>query len=170
MLGDAILAIVLLVMGGYILNEVNAYPDYSNLSVIGPEVFPKLIAIFFIISAIWFLATVIWKGWIKKVDADGNSYIEKEKAKVQAGVQSMQGNKTSIIHLVITIILMIAYALLLPTVGFEVLTIVFLIATMFMNGVRKPHVLLIVSVVSVVIIYIFFVMILKVQIPRMFYF
>lgn len=67
MLGDAILAIVLLVMGGYILNEVNAYPDYSNLSVIGPEVFPKLIAIFFIISAIWFLATVIWKGWIKMV-------------------------------------------------------------------------------------------------------
>ena len=82
----------------------------------------------------------------------------------------MQGNKTSIIHLVITIILMIAYTLLLPTVGFEVLTIVFLIATMFVYGIRKPHVLLIVSVVSVVIIYIFFVMILKVQIPRMFYF
>ena len=169
-LGDAILAIVLLVMGGYILNEVSAYPDYSNLSVIGPEVFPKLIAIFFIISAIWFLATVIWKGWIKKVDADGNSYIETEKAKVQAGIQSMKGNKSSIIHLVITIILMIAYALLLPTVGFEVLTIVFLIATMFMNGVRKPHVLAIVSVVSVVVIYIFFVVILKAQIPRMFYF
>ena len=65
---------------------------------------------------------------------------------------------------------MIIYALLLPTVGFEILTIVFLIATMYLNGVRKPHVLLIVSVASVVVIYIFFVMILKVQIPRMFYF
>lgn len=170
MLGDAILAIVLLVMGGYILNEVNAYPDYSNLSVIGPEVFPKLIAIFFIISAIWFLLTVVWKGWIKKVDINGVSYIEQEKTKISAGIQNAKENRASIFHLILTIILMIIYALLLPTVGFEILTIVFLIATMYLNGVRKPHVLLIVSVASVVVIYIFFVMILKVQIPRMFYF
>lgn len=169
-LGDAILAIVLLVMGGYILNEVNAYPDYSNLSVIGPEVFPKLIAIFFIISAIWFLLTVVWKGWIKKVDINGVSYIEQEKTKISAGIQNAKENRASIFHLILTIILMIIYALLLPTVGFEILTIVFLIATMYLNGVRKPHVLLIVSVASVVVIYIFFVMILKVQIPRMFYF
>lgn len=170
MLGDTILSIVLLIMGGYILNEVSGYPDYSNLSVIGPEVFPGVIAIFFILSAIWFLITVIWRGWIKKTDADGNSYIETEKAKIQAGVQSMKTNKGSIINLIITIVLMIAYALLLPTVGFEVLTIVFLIATMWMNGVRKPHVLVLISVLSVVVIYIFFVMILKVQIPRMLYF
>lgn len=169
-LGDAILAIVLLVMGGYILNEVNAYPDYSNLSVIGPEVFPKLIAIFFIISAIWFLLTVVWKGWIKKVDVNGVSYIEQEKVKISAGIQNVKENRASIFHLIFTIVLMIIYALLLPTVGFEILTIVFLIATMYLNGVRKPHVLLIVSVASVVAIYIFFVMILKVQIPRMFYF
>lgn len=170
MLGDVILSVVLIIMGGYILNEVSAYPDYSNLSVIGPEVFPGIIAVFFLISAVWLLFTVIWRGWIKKTDADGNSYIETEKAKIRSGLQSMNGNLASIVNLVITIVLMIAYALLLPTVGFEVLTIVFLIVTMLMNGVRKPHVLVIVSVASVVVIYIFFVMILKVQIPRMFYF
>lgn len=170
MLGDTILSIVLLIMGGYILNEVSGYPNYSNLSVIGPEVFPGIIAVFFIISAIWILITVVWRGWIKKTDADGNSYIEVEKQKIQVGIQNMKMNKGSIINLVITIILMIAYALLLPTVGFEVLTVVFLMMTMWLNGIRKPHILVLVSVLSVVAIYLFFVMILKVQIPRMFYF
>jgi putative tricarboxylic transport membrane protein len=169
-LGDTILSIVLLIMGGYILNEVSAYPDYSNLSVIGPEVFPGVIAIFFMISAAWLLVTVFWKGWVKKTNAEGNSYLEMEKAKIQAGIQSIKENKISIINLIVTIVLMIAYALLLPTVGFEILTIVFLIATMLMNGIRKPYMLVLISVVAVIVIYIFFVMILKVQIPRMFYF
>lgn len=104
------------------------------------------------------------------MDINGVSYIEQEKTKISAGIQNAKENRASIFHLILTIILMIIYALLLPTVGFEILTIVFLIATMYLNGVRKPHVLLIVSVASVVVIYIFFVMILKVQIPRMFYF
>lgn len=168
MLGDLILSIVLIVISTLVLRSTSTYPDYGSLSVIGPEVFPNIIAYFLLIASAYFLICIIYKAFIKKTDAEGNSYLETEKAKVKAACNSIfKENLAGNVKVVITILLVIAYGMLLGVVGYEILTIVFLVATMFMNGIRKPQILIIVPVVAVVVIYVFFVMILKVQLPRM---
>lgn len=168
MLGDLILSIVLIVISTLVLRSTSAYPDYGSLSVIGPEVFPNIIAYFFLIAAAYFLICIIYKAFIKKTDEEGNSYLETEKAKVKVACNSIfKENLASNVKVVVTILLVIAYGMLLGIFGYEILTLVFLIVTMLMNGIRKPQILVGVSVATVVVIYVFFVMILKVQLPRM---
>lgn len=63
--------------------------------------------------------------------------------------------------------MIIVYGMLFGILGYEILTVVFLVVSMLINGIRKPQTLIAVPVLAVVLIYVFFVMILKVQLPRM---
>ena len=168
MLGDLILSIVLIVISILVLKSTSAYPDYGSLSVIGPEVFPNIIAYFFLIAAVYFLISILYKAFVKKTDAEGNSYLETEKAKVKAACNSIfKENLTSNVKAVFTVLMIIVYGMLFGILGYEILTVVFLVVSMLINGIRKPQTLIAVPVLAVVLIYVFCVMILKVQLPRM---
>lgn len=168
MFADLILSAVLLVIGSAVLISTSHYPDFSQLSVIGPGFFPNIISIFFIISAVYLILKTLYKAFVKKTDSEGNSYIEMEKSRVSASIdKNFKQNRRSVLNLVITMVMILLYGLLLPTVGYEILTIVFLFVSMLLNGVRKPVTLIVVPIVATVVVYLLFVLILKVQLPRL---
>lgn len=170
MLGELILSVILLILGVGVLISTSAYPDFGALSVIGPEFLPNLVAYFFLLSAVVFLAKLVHKAFVKKVDEDGNSYLQMEKEKVQKACQSIfKENLKTNAGVAATMLMIVAYGLLLPHTGYEILTIIFLVVSMLLNGVRKPKILILVPVLTVIAIYIVFILLLKVQIPRIIY-
>lgn len=167
MLGDFVLAIILIVIGIGVLISTSAYPDFGSLSVIGPEFLPNIMSYFFIFSAVVLLAKLVHKAVIRKTDAEGRSYLslEGEKVRKACGIIFKENLRVNI-NVVITLLLIVVYGLLLSTVGYEILTVVFLVTTMLLNGVRKPRTLILVPVLTLIAIYVIFVLLLKVQIPR----
>lgn len=170
MLGDLILSIILLIMGIGVLISTSQYPDFGALSVIGPEFLPNLVAYFFLIAAVVFLIKLADKTFIHKTDSNGVSYLQTEKEKVRAVCQSVfKDNFWTNLRVAITVLMVVAYGFLLPHVGYEILTAVFLVVSMLLNGIRKPLLLVVVPILTLVAIYVVFVLLLKVQIPRLIY-
>lgn len=170
MLGDLILSVVLIALGSGVLISTSKYPDFGALSVIGPEFLPNIIAYFFIFAAAVFLIKLFYKAFIKKTDENGNSYLEMEKQSVHAACQSIfKDNIRQNLNVVIIILMIVAYGFLLPYVGYEILTLVFLVVSLLLNGIRKPLIIVLVPVLTVLAIYVVFVVLLKVQIPRVIY-
>lgn len=170
MLGELILSIVLIVIAALVLVDTSGYHDFGALSVIGPEFLPNLIAYFFLIAAAVFLIKLAHKVFIKKVDENGKSYLQTEKENVRAACNSIfKENFRANLNVVIILLMIVAYGFLLPAVGYEILTIIFLLVSLLLNGIRKPHVLVLVPILTVAAIYVAFVLVLKVQIPRIFF-
>lgn len=167
MLGDLILSIVLLAMGGGVLISTSKYPDFGALSVIGPEFLPNIMSYFFIFSAVIFLVKLIIKAFVKKVDENGNSYLEMEQEKIQTVCHNIfRKNLRTNLNVVIIIAMIVVYGVLLPYVGYEILTVIFMVISLLLNGVRKPRILILVPILTLIAIYVVFVLVLKVQIPR----
>lgn len=168
MLGDLILSVILLGISIGVLISTSSYPDFGNLSVIGPEFLPNIMSYFFIFAAAVLLVKLIYKAFVRKTDEEGRAYLALEKEKVRAaGSKIFKENFRVNLNVVITLLLVAAYGLLLSYVGYEILTAVFLIITMLLNGIRKPRTLILVPVLTLIAIYIVFVLLLKVQIPRL---
>lgn len=169
MIGDLLIAVILIIISIVLRLETSTYGDYSRFTLVGPELFPNSLSILFLILAFFLVLKPLYLLLYKKTDSDGVSYWQKEKNKVKAVCrlifhEQSKGTLTVIGNL----LLLAAYALLFKTVGFELTTIVFLFLSMLICGERRPLVLIAVPIGAVAVVYVFLVVLMRVSIPMLF--
>ncbi len=167
-IGDSILAVLLFALGGYVYGTAATWPDYSRLSVLGPEMGPKLLGIAFIIAGVLLLLQVANRAFIKKVNADGENYVQKDIANAKAKFAYLKEHWKGVIALIALPVMMWIYATVLPTVGFEICTLVFLFVALLICQERRWYILLGVPVGMTVVIYLLFRLLLNVPLPLLF--
>ncbi len=163
------MSVVLSAISAVVLAETATYPDFGALSVIPPSFFPNILAYFFLACSAFYIIKNFILAFVKKTDKNGESYIALEKQKWTKSTTFIKEHKGSIAHLVIIVAMGILYAVLLETVGYEILTAVFLFVSMFILGERRWYVLLIIPIAAILVIYLGFVTGLRVPIPRLIY-
>lgn len=167
MIGDALLSVFLIVVATVVRIDTAGYGDFSALVEVGPEMFPNIISWFLYIAAAAFLVKVFYKACVKKVNADGVSYMQIEREKVAAAKENMKANWKGVVGAVGVIVLMLLYAALLPTVGFEICTVVFMVGVMLLCGEHRPLRLIIIPLGTMFGVLLIFRVILKVALPLM---
>lgn len=167
-IGDSILALLMFALGGYVLSTASSWPDYSRLSVLGPEVVPKILGWFFIIAGVILLVKVAYRAFIKKVNAQGENYVQSDIAAAKAKFAYLKEKWKGVVALIALPIMMIIYASVLETVGFEICTLVFLFIALLVCQERRWYILVGVPVGLTVGIYLLFVLLLKVPLPLLF--
>lgn len=166
MAANLILSLCMLILSGVILTETAAYPDYSNLSVIGPEAIPNYLAYFIGIIALYLILTEGVKCFRGR--KQNPSYAKAELEKSRRVLSALLENKQGLLRIVCTLILMFAFAELMKTVGFEICAAVFLVGAMLLNGVRKIWQLILVPAATIAFVYFAFVCALHVSVPMQF--
>lgn len=122
MIGNLIAAFLLIVISTYIYYETSTYPKLTMAGMLGPEAFPRLLALMFIALS----AILIYQGIKGRVDSRTIRVNIKDK-----------GLRRIICVLTITV----AYMLVLPHTGFLVTTSIYLAILFVILGVRAPHAL-----------------------------
>lgn len=162
MVANLVLCVCMWALSGVIVYQTSGYPDYSNMAIIGPEVIPNILAGLIAV----FAAAIALNEGFKCVK--NKEYFKEQTAGARKVASDLKGNKPGIIRTVAILLLMVVYALALDTVGFEICTAVFLVASMLLSGIRNPKVLILVPVGTIVVVYICFVYALRVSVPMLF--
>jgi len=150
MIKDRFLAIFLIIISVIVFFETSKFPSFSNeMQVIDASFVPRLLASFLIIASLILLVKSF-----KQVD---NSKLDTCKL-----------DKSSSRVLVI-VILMIAYRYILPIIGFEITTILFLTTTMYLFKYKKILKAFLISLLVTIVIYYIFIFILNVPFPTKFF-
>lgn len=169
MIGDLLIAVILLGISIVLRIETSSYGDYSMFTLVGPELFPNISSMLFLILAVLLAVKPLYLLLIKRKDKDGISYWSRECGKVrQVYLLITKDQRKGSLTVVGNLVLLALYALLFKPVGFELTTLVFLFATMFICGERRPAVLIAVPICSVAAVYVFLVIIMRVSIPMLF--
>lgn len=168
MIANMILALFLLALSGFVLRTAYSWPDFSRLSVVGPDLVPKLLGYFFLFVALVLLAQAAYKIWIKKTDENGNSYwkLELEGAARLRG--RLSENAGGILSAVCIPLLILFYGLAVKPVGFEICTVVFLFLCLLLCRERRWYILVFTPLLSTAAIYIVFKVLLRVSLPLRF--
>ena len=167
-IGDTILALLLFALGGYVYGTAATWPDYSRLSVLGPEMGPKLLGIAFIIAGVLLLLQGANRAFIKKVNAEGENYVKKDVENAKAKFAYLKKQWKGVIALIALPIMMWIYATVLPTVGFEICTVLFMVLALLICQERRWYLLVGVPVGVTVVIYLLFRLLLNVPLPLLF--
>lgn len=165
MIGDALLSVFLIIVATIVRIDTSGYGDFSALVQVGAEMFPNIIAWFLYISAAILIIKIVYMVCVKKVNADGISYIQIEKDKVAATREKMKTNWKGYLGAIGVIVLMILYGALLPTVGFEICTVVFMVGVMLLCGEKRPLRLILIPLGTMFAVLLIFRVILKVALP-----
>lgn len=166
MAANFILSLVVILLSVVILIQTASYPDFGNLSVIGPEAIPNCLAYFMLAAAAYLITAEVVKCLRGK--KENPSYFVQEINKAKAVLSGLSQNLAGVVRTILTLVLMYLFATCLKKVGFEICSAVFLIGTMLLNGVRKIWKLITVPVVTIAVVYLVFVYGLRVNIPMMF--
>lgn len=137
---------VILVLAGFVYWEAENIPSLTtDLSVVDAAFFPTAIAILLAVLALM----VAWQGRNNTSDRIVFTLTPAfRKAALFVGI-------------------MIAYALALPTVGFELSSLTFLMLTMWLLGMRSKVLAVVLSVMVTSLIYIIFINLMYVPIPSL---
>lgn len=155
-------------LGGYVLVTASSWPDFSSLSVLGPETVPQILGWFFVIAGGILIGKVLYRAFIKKVTAEGESYVHKDLAAAKAKFAYLKIKWKGVVALIALPIMMIIYASVLETVGFEICTLVFLFVALLVCQERRWYILVGVPVGMTVAVYLLFSLLLKVPLPLLF--
>lgn len=166
MIANLILSGCMLVLSGMIVLETSGYPDYSNVGVIGPDVIPNCLALFIAVIAVILALNEVYK--CVKGGKATPTYAQAEIVRSKEVMTNLFANKPGLLRIIATLLLMFLFAMLLDVVGFEICTVVFLVCTMLLNGVRKLLPLVLVPIGTVLVVYVGFVYALRVSIPMLF--
>lgn len=162
---DLILSAIMLALGVFVINTVSGWPDYSRLSVLGPDIFPRYLGWFFIAAGIILLAGVLYRLLLRKKNADGVTYIEAEREGVRGAAMFVKTRWRDILTFVCLPLLMFLFAKLLKPVGFEICAVVFLFIALLLCGERRWYCLTFIPIGTTAVIYVVFCLLLKVSIP-----
>lgn len=165
MLGNILLSVFLIFIATVVRIDTSSYGDCSALVAVGPDVFPNIISWFLYAASVAFICPPLYKLLIKKVDKEGQSYYQLEKAKAISAFENIKKNLHSFWGTIGVVLLMVLYGLLLKPVGFEICTLLFIVGVMLCCGERKPLRLVLVPVCTMVGVLLIFKVILKIALP-----
>lgn len=162
MIANLVLCVCMYALCGIVWAETATYPDFSRMSMVGPEAIPNLLG--WIIAV---LSTVVLLKEVVKIIKD-KTYFANQTAGAKALAKDVWENKPGILRVVVVIGMMFLYASLLDTVGFEICSAVFLLVSMLICGIRNWKVLVLVPLGTIAVVYIVFVEALSVSVPMLF--
>lgn len=165
MIGEFLLALLLLAVATIVQVDISGYPDVSKILQVGPGVFPNFISIFLYIVGFILILKLLYLLVIKKTDENGVPFLQAEKEAAKKNMESIKENMGSFIGTIGILVLMFLYASLLKTIGFEICTLVFLVGTMLFLGERRPVRLVLVPVGATAVILLIFRVFLKIALP-----
>ena len=166
MISNLILSACMLALSGVVFYETSGYADFSGMSIVGPEVIPNILATIIAVIAAIIALYEVYK-CIKGSKATP-TYAQTQLAHFREVKTAFLGNTSGLIRVFAIIALMFAYTMLLDTVGFEICTFIFLVASMWLTGVRNIKALVLIPVGTIAVVVGIFVYALKVSIPLMF--
>ncbi len=141
--GNIVVSIIMLILGGFVLYTTSSFPQVNG-NVVGPEFFPRIIAIgLLILGGILLIQNTIIKSEDKEL-----KFFKKD-------------NMKSYLVMLITLVYLIAMSF----VGFVISSIIYLIILMIMYGIENKIKAVINSVVIVGIVYVVFNNLLSVPLP-----
>ena len=162
---DIIISLIMIGVGGYIIYEASTYPDYSMLTPVSSDVFPKIMGWVMVICALIVLGNAVYKLWFSK---DKEKYREQNRTLAEEIKTRFIENKRNLPTAIGIPVLMLAYALLLETVGFEILSVLFLFFSLLLCRERSPVKLILIPIVGTAVMYYIFHVLLKIMVPLMF--
>lgn len=163
MIKNLILSACMLILSSVVVHETSGYPDFSGMSIVGPNVIPNVLAGFIAVIAVILILQEVYRCVRGK-----KRYTHLELRKSREAMAALAANKAGVFRIVAILALMLLYTLLLNTIGFEICTTVFLVCAMLLSGVRKVKYLILVPLGTIAAVYICFVYALKVSIPMLF--
>lgn len=166
MVGNLILIAGTVLVSVVILLQTSTFPDYSNISAVGPEAIPNVLA--FLMLAIAALLAVQELQKILRGRHNSPTYVQAELQKAKDTWHMIVSNPSGILRVVGNLLLIVLFSLLLRTVGFEICAFVFLAGSMILNGVRTPWKIIVLPVCTIAVIYGVFVAALRINIPMLF--
>ena len=166
MIKNLILSACMLILSSVVVHETSGYPDFSGMSIVGPNVIPNVLAGFIAVIAVILILQEVYR--CVRGRNDTPTYAQTELRKSREAMAALAANKAGVFRIVAILALMLLYTLLLTTLGFEICTTVFLVCAMLLSGVRKVKYLILVPLGTIAAVYICFVYALKVSIPMLF--
>lgn len=168
MIGSFILSLCMYVLVAIIFSQTSSYPDFGNFSIVGPEVIPNFLGWIILAIAVYIMLKEIVKILVSIKRRDETPYYKAEWIKTRDSLKSLSSNKHGVIYSVGSIILMGLYAFSMKYIGFEIATLIFILAVMLLGGERNVWKLIIVPIAAVFVVYGLFVIALKVRLPFLF--
>ena len=166
MVGNFILIAATVLVSGIVLAQTSTFPDYSNISSVGPEAIPNVLAILMLVIVAILAVQEVQK--ILRGRHESPTYVQVELQKTKEAWAMILSNKMGNLRVAGNLIMIVLFALLLRTVGFEICAFVFLAGGMLLNGVRKVWQIILLPVCTIAIIYGVFVVSLRINIPMLF--
>ena len=126
----------------------------GSTSFVGSGFMPRMVAIGMIILSV----TIIWKEW-EKIRATGSTACDKEELSLYE----------KYLPVVVSLVLFTAYIALMETVGFVIMTVIYLFGQMFILAApehRKPIMFVVIAVVGAVTINYTFIEVFQLMLPE----
>lgn len=155
----------MLLFGGYVLYEASTYPDYSMLTPVSSDVFPTIMGWVIIICSLIVIGRAVYKLYLCPAKAQ---YREKDKALVAEIKARFLANRRNLPAAIGIPLMMLLYALLLNTVGFEILSVLFIFIGMLLCRERNPWRLVLIPILGTAAMYYVFHVLLKIMLPMLF--
>lgn len=162
---DMGIGLVMLIFGGYVIYEASTYPDFSKLTPVGSEVFPYIMGGVIVICSVIVIGRSAYKLFFSETKTEA---MEKEKEQFFKIWTCFQENKKNLPAVIGIPFMMLLYALLLNSVGFEILSVLFLFISMLLCHERRVPYLVFVPVLGTVAMYYIFHVLLKIMLPMAF--
>ena len=162
---DILISVLMLAFGSYVVYEASTYPDYSKITPVSSDVFPRIMGITIIICSSIVLIKALYKLCFSK---DKEKYREQDAQLAKSIKEKFVENKRNLPAAVGIPVLMLAYALLLNKVGFEILSVLFLLFSMLLCRERRPIRLILVPILGTAAMYFVFHVLLRIMVPMMF--
>ncbi|WP_050622543.1 tripartite tricarboxylate transporter TctB family protein [Clostridium phoceensis] len=166
MVGNLILIAATVLVSGIVLAQTSTFSDYSSISAVGPEAVPNVLAVLMLAIAAILAVQEVQK--ILRGRYENPTYVQAELQKTKETWAMILSNKMGILRVAGNLIMIVLFALLLRTVGFEICAFVFLAGGMLLNGVRKVWQIILLPICTIAIIYGVFVVALRINIPMLF--
>lgn len=165
MILDISISIIMLIFGGYVLYEASTYPDYSMLTPVSSDVFPKIMGWTIVICSAAVIARAVWR---LNFSPKKEEYRQKDKELLLGIKERFIANRRNLPAAVGIPVLMLLYALLLNSVGFEILSVLFLLISMLLCRERNLWRLILIPILGTAAMYFVFHILLKIQVPLLF--
>ena len=164
---NVVVSSVLLIIGIAVVIYASTFPDFSLLTRVGPDLFPSIMGWVIIICSAIVLFQALRK-LASKRDSDGKIDLGEEKEKFRAALAKIKERKKNFIAMVGIPVMMLLYGLLIETVGFEILSVLFLFISILLCGERRPLRLVLIPVISTACMYLVFIVLLKIPMHCLF--
>jgi putative tricarboxylic transport membrane protein len=151
MIGEILLTILIVLASIFLLVATGSFPTYQSKGLAGPALWPRIILIMLI-----FLGLIVLVGLIRKMARKDPS------PRSEAG----ESQEQVLPRVFVVMAFCILYTLLMKTIGFLLLSLLFQILVLWVMGVRNPRSLIVGPILLTTALYGLFIRMLHNPLPR----